>query len=436
MWTRPMRRPDRRTSSRSRVVKSTNSVAFAVSKRRRLAIIAPPRAHAAGAGGAAGSRFRTPRLMTRLQWRERKRPESPGSPRWREAVRSAPGTGRPSAMAPPERRARRGLGAGFRPPPAPPQGRAWAASWSHSRPQPRDRTDRSRTVRPPTVPPSARARVRAALGGSRDGLHQRACQLSECRKRSEAGLVVARHHVIEAKTENCVEHQGHQHLTGNGQPDTAVFFQAVQLLLDHLAVASEQLRQVRLEAFRAGCLHEQVEGRQLDVTQAAQGVPDRLHADLEHLQGISELVESAPQLLHRAGCQVPPGLDQQLRLGWEPVLEVADRHPGARGDGPDTRPRVAVFQERLGGGVDDLISGALGRGHPSHTYVLFYSGGDYVTACGIIAPGRAEHRTSVSKRSLWRAPDPALGCRLPGLPGRDRGRRPDDRGHDQRALLF
>src|SRR5712691_2703496 len=269
----------------------------------------------------------------------------------------------------------------------------------------------------PTAPRACPARVRGQ--GRSYRLHQRARQLPERRKRAKARFVISGHDVVKAEAEDCIQHQWDQYLAGYGEPDAAVRLEPVQLLLDDLAVPCEELRHVGSQTLRSGRLDHEVEGGELDVAQAAQRIPQRLDSDLEHLQRVRELVEGGPELLHRTGGQVTPGLDQELGLGREPVLEVADGDARLGGDRADAGPGVAVFEEGLSRGVDDQVSGALGRGGPGHTYVLLY----YPSFSGVNLPtpalptsgegesfdvlsfsGREEHRSNISDWSLWGHP--------------------------------
>jgi len=93
---------------------------------------------------------------------------------------------------------------------------------------------------------------------------------------------------------------------------------------------------------------------QLDCRPAAAAFPQRLDTDLQHLERIRQLVQGPAQLLDRAGGQVPPGFNEELRL----VGNQYWRFPIA------TPPwsliagrwcRVTVSTERIGGGVDDLV---------------------------------------------------------------------------------
>src|SRR2546427_2765981 len=270
-----------------------------------------------------------------------------------------------------EPRVRRDPAAGRRPRSALQPVQAWAGRRPRNRSQLPGTTGMTRKGRLPTGP-----RAGGALDRVPDrsyGFDQGARQLAEGGQCSDAGFVIAGHDVVQAEAQDCVQHQRDQHLARHGEPDPAVSLEAVELLLDDLAVPGEELGQVGAEPLRPGRLYQEVERRELDVAQAPQRVPQRLDPDLEDLERVGELVEGRAQLLDRVGGEVAPSLDQELGLGRKPVLEVADGDAGPGGDGADAGSGVAVFEQRIGCCMDDLISGALGGGGPGHTYVLLYN---------------------------------------------------------------
>src|SRR5207249_2291476 len=95
MWTRPFRRPARRTSSRMRSVRSTNSVACVVTKSRRWLNASRPVTDAAADGGPARVVRPRPRTMP-SRWPGRTRPGRPGARCRREAASRGRGKGRRS----------------------------------------------------------------------------------------------------------------------------------------------------------------------------------------------------------------------------------------------------------------------------------------------------------------------------------------------------
>src|ERR1700730_3627087 len=297
----------------------------------------------------------------------------PGPVWWRPrsaGASLAPGRGRPSGASAAGRPAHQGPGGEVRPRSGKLPARASAVPRARGRRAPPRRTGMSRTARRTTGPRAGRARLRSSARSYR--LDQAARQLAERRQGAHAGLVVARDDVVQAKAEDCVEHQWNQYLARYGQPDAAVSLEAVELFLDHLSVARKQLGQVRAQPLGAGRLHAQVERGELDIAQAPQVVPERLDADFQYDERIAELVEGGAELLDGGGGQVSPSFDQQLGLGRKPVLEVADGDSGPGGYGSDAGSGEAALQERFGGGVDDLVSRTFGRGGPGHTYVLLY----------------------------------------------------------------
>src|SRR5438128_2337001 len=104
---------------------------------------------------------------------------------------------------------------------------------------PRTRLSRWRARKRPG-PPAARG----GPGRSRDRLDHAARELAERGQRPHARLVVARDDVVEPEAEHRVQNQRNENVPGNRQADAAVGLQPVKLLLDHLAVAGEQLGQV------------------------------------------------------------------------------------------------------------------------------------------------------------------------------------------------
>src|SRR5215472_1337838 len=233
----------------------------------------------------------------------------------------------------------------------------------------------SRRPTPTRAPQGSHPPHRPVQRRSRFGPHrfqQAAGKLAECGEGTHARVVVSRHDVVEAEAENRVQDQGHEHLATYQEPNATVGFESVDLLLDHLAVAGEELGKVRLQALGPRCLDEQVKGCKLHVPELAKGVPDRLDSQLQGLERVVETVARRAELLDRACCQVAPGFDQKLRLGREVVLQVADRHTGAGRNRANASSGVAVFQQRLRGGTHDLLAGARGAcGYEAagHTYV-------------------------------------------------------------------
>src|SRR6266851_505595 len=366
-WTRPVRSPARSTSSRMRSVRSTNWVDLSVAKSSRVALNPRPRAKAEAGFGpeAPAARKRRPTTWTRplLQTRP-----GPRAARCRPGCGSRePGTGRRPGASSAARHGRPGPAAGCRARSAPRRARAWAAGPAQSALPRRGSRGRRRTAHLTTGPRDGRARGRAV--GRSYGFHHAPGQLAEGRQGAQAGLVVAGHDVVQPESEHGIQDEWHEHVARHREADPPVLLEAVELLLDDLAVAGEELGQVRPQALGSRCLDQEVEGGELDVAQPPQRVPERLDADFEDFQRVGQLVEGSAKLLDRLGRQVPPGLHQQLGLGREPVLEVADGDAGLGGDGPDAGAGVAVFEERVGRRVDDLVSGALGGGRPGHTYV-------------------------------------------------------------------
>src|SRR5450759_5261313 len=266
---RPMCRPARRTSSRRSWVMSTNWVGPEVLKRSRLAIIARSRKRRAeDLAPAERRRLRLPR-PTSPRWRGQRRSADPGGRCPRVGARPAPGKGHPSAGPRPGPRVRPGPAAGSRtrsgPRPAPVSaGRRGRTS----RPHP-GRTCTCPRARRSTGRPAAQAPGRSpGPGPSCDGLDEAGGQLPEGRKRSQAGLVVPSHHVIEAEAEDRIQDEGNQDFAGDREPYAPILLEAVELLLDDLAVPREELGQVRPEALGSGCLYQEVEGSELDVAKA------------------------------------------------------------------------------------------------------------------------------------------------------------------------
>src|SRR5262245_9252291 len=350
---------------------STNSVACVVAKSMRAAINGRPRASPAEAAAwraaAAGTRRRKRSIRPPAQTRPGRRAgRCPPA-----AVTRARGTGRPSGAWSALPRVRPGPAAEPPSRSARPPGRASAARRTGSgRPSP-GRPGRRRRDRRTIDLPGGRA-LAPVPGYSLGGLDDAAGELPERRQRSHARLVVASDYVVEAEAQHGVEHERHQHVARHRQADPAVRLEAVELLLDDLPVAGEELRKIGPEALRPRRLDEEVESRQLHIAELAERVPQRLDADLQHLEEVGELVQCPAQLLDRLRGQIAPGLDQQLGLGGEPVLEVADRDPSLGRDAPHAGARVTVLEERVGRRVDDLVAGACGGGRPGHTYVPVY----------------------------------------------------------------
>src|SRR5438128_1861103 len=369
--TRPVRSPACMTRSRIRSVRSMNSVASEVANSSRVALTLRPRGKVEA---SFGQEARASRRQPPLTWIRPPSRRPPG----RQEERCRPGCGsrgrgrgRPSEAWWEARRDRPDPGAGCRARSAPRPGRAWPGGPARSAGPRRGSRDRRQPGRLTTGPRDDRARGRAA-GHSSNCLYDTAGELAECREGAQAGFVVAGHDVVKPEAEDRIQHEWHQHVARHGQPDSSVYLEPVELLLDHLAVPSEKLGQVGPQSLRPGRLDQQVEGGELDVAEPAQRVPERLDPDLQHLERVGELVEGSAQLLDRLRGQVAPGLHEELGLGWEPVLEVADGDAGLGGDGAEAGAGVAVFEQGIRRRVDDLVSGALSGGRPGHTYVPAY----------------------------------------------------------------